>query len=239
MSSRRFRRLRGSLQALGEPRTHIPFRTRGIQNVPVCGTLPYCRPRGAAPKGAPPGGDGFGTFRARNAGGTLTFERGGTGSAGAKRGMSLPFRMLGQQTRESCRSHEREKACNRRANRRMPPSRERGPSSPLPPLSSLPLGSLLCSACPDSRSLLSGTQWLVRLVDHPPRPIAHPKRARPRLELSADVTARSCPALPTHRALMPHHQKTAVPRRTAVVTRSKASDQERQDHAAQRCRLDE
>lgn len=123
--------------------------------------------------------------------------------------------------------------------RRMPPSRERGPSSPLPPLSSLPLGSLLCSACPDSRSLLSGTQWLVRLVDHPPRPIAHPKRARPRLELSADVTARSCPALPTHRALMPHHQKTAVPRRTAVVTRSKASDQERQDHAAQRCRLDE
>lgn len=124
-------------------------------------------------------------------------------------------------------------------NRRMPPSRERGPSSPLPPLSSLPLGSLLCSACPDSRSLLSGTQWLVRLVDHPPRPIAHPKRARPRLELSADVTARSCPALPTHRALMPHHQKTAVPRRTAVVTRSKASDQERQDHAAQRCRLDE
>jgi hypothetical protein len=82
--------------------------------------------------------------------------------------------------------------------------------------------------CPDLRSLLSGTQWLVRLVDHPPRPIAHPKRARPRLELSADVAAHSCPALPTRRAVMPHHQN-AVPRRTAVVTRS--STKERQDHA--------
>jgi hypothetical protein len=131
MSSRRFRRLRGSLQALGEPRTHIPFRTRGIQNVPVCGTLPYCRPRGAAPKGAPPGGDGFGTFRARNAGGTLTFERGGTGSAGAKRGMSLPFRMLGQQTRESCRESRKRKSLQPpgheggRGGARDPPARPR------------------------------------------------------------------------------------------------------------------
>ena len=57
------KRFLGCRQPSGEPRTNTLFRMRGIHARPVrFGFLPYCRPRGGAPNGTPPGGDGLGTF---------------------------------------------------------------------------------------------------------------------------------------------------------------------------------